>query len=134
MAELDRAKIIDANFSRFVEAQHFSRAQSQASPKEVGLDRVAFIELFQSQMLSRHLDLMARLLKEKNLGFYTIGSSGHEGNAAVARVFRHTDMAFLHYRSGAFMLERARKQASADGVYDHLLSLPASQDNNHSQK
>ena len=42
---------------------------------------------------------MARVLRVKNKVFYTIGSSGHEGNAMVARLTRHTDPAFLHYRS-----------------------------------
>ncbi|HET7922707.1 MAG TPA: thiamine pyrophosphate-dependent enzyme, partial [Gammaproteobacteria bacterium] len=85
----------------------------------------AFRELFESQMLSRHQDLEARAMRARNEGFYTIGSSGHEGNAAVGRVTRHTDIAFLHYRSGAFMQERARK-LGLDMVYDTALSLAAS--------
>src|SRR5579875_2762238 len=42
------------------------------------------LELFDSQLGSRHLDLMARLMRSRDQGFYTIGSAGHEGNAAVA--------------------------------------------------
>lgn len=71
------------------------------------------------------LDLIARQLKEKGLSFYTIGSSGHEGNAVFGHVFRVTDMAFLHYRSGAFYIQRAKKLSSCDGVKDILLSLVA---------
>ncbi len=87
-----------------------------------------FIELFDSQLISRHLDLMARVLRVKNKVFYTIGSSGHEGNAMVARLTRHTDPAFLHYRSGAFMAERFRKLPCMDPVMDSALSFAASKD------
>ncbi len=42
------------------------------------------LELFEAQLASRHLDLAARWLRSFGEGFYTIGSAGHEGNAAVA--------------------------------------------------
>ena len=48
-------------------------------------------------------------------GFYTIGSSGHEGNAGVAAALRLTDPALLHYRSGAFYLARAPAGQPAPG-------------------
>ena len=92
------------------------------------LDAHGFRELFESQLISRHLDLMARVLRVKNKVFYTIGSSGHEGNAMVARLTRHTDPAFLHYRSGAFMAERFRKLPGMDPVMDSALSFAASKD------
>jgi 2-oxoisovalerate dehydrogenase E1 component len=123
---LDRAKIVDENFTKFIREKRFPIARTITKPHEIGLYKEIFLQLFESQLLSRHLDLIARWLKEKNLGFYTIGSSGHEGNAAIAKVFRHTDMAFLHYRSGAFMIQRARHLPNLDPVYDHLLSLMAS--------
>lgn len=125
---LDRAKVVDENFVRFVKARQFPDARVQLQPETAGLDAEAFLQLFDSQLKSRHLDLIARLLKEKNQGFYTIGSSGHEGNAAVARVFRSTDMAFLHYRSGGFFIERSRFLPEVDAVYDLLLSLVASRE------
>jgi 2-oxoisovalerate dehydrogenase E1 component len=68
--------------------------------------------LFDAQLMSRHLDLAARWLRSFNEGFYTIGSSGHEGNAAVAAALRNDDPALLHYRSAAFYCVRA---AAADG-------------------
>jgi hypothetical protein len=46
------------------------------------------LDLFDAQLASRHLDLAARWLRERNAGFYTIFSSGHEGNAAVAAALR----------------------------------------------
>lgn len=130
---LDRAKAIDEQFLAALERGQFPPCQSRITPGIAGLDRDSFIELFESQMVSRQLDLMARVLKDQGLGFYTIGSSGHEGNAAIARVFRHTDMAFLHYRSGAFMAERARKVAGINPIRDQMLSLVASSDDRISQ-
>ncbi|MCA1714949.1 MAG: MFS transporter, partial [Gammaproteobacteria bacterium] len=69
----------------------------------------------------------------QNKVFYTIGSSGHEGNAMIARLTRHTDPAFLHYRSGGFMAERFRKLPRTDGkardpIMDSALSFAASKD------
>ena len=67
-------------------------------------------------------------MKGRNQGFYTIGSSGHEGNAAYGLAFKATDMAFLHYRSCAFMLERGRQVPGETLLYDILLSFAASSD------
>jgi 2-oxoisovalerate dehydrogenase E1 component len=83
-------------------------------------------ELFDAQLTSRHIDLAARWLQSKGAGFYTIGSSGHEGNAGVAAALRRTDPALLHYRSGAFYLVRAGQASPPrDGVNDVLLGLVA---------
>ena len=43
------------------------------------------LDLFDAQLASRHLDLAARWLRSRGAGYYTIGSSGHEGNAARRR-------------------------------------------------
>jgi 2-oxoisovalerate dehydrogenase E1 component len=84
------------------------------------------LDLFDAQLASRHLDLAARWLRERNAGFYTIGSSGHEGNAAVAAALRPDDPALLHYRSGAFYLARAATaRPPRDGARDILLGLVA---------
>ena len=84
------------------------------------------LELFDAQLASRHLDLAARWLRSRNAGFYTIGSSGHEGNAALAAALRPGDPALLHYRSCAFYLVRAAQATPPrDGVGDVLLGLAA---------
>ena len=83
------------------------------------------LDLFDSQLGSRHLDLVARRLRAKGKGFYTIGSSGHEGNAVVAGALRPTDPALLHYRSGAFFLERARQVRGSNPLRDVLLGVVA---------
>jgi 2-oxoisovalerate dehydrogenase E1 component len=84
------------------------------------------LELFDAQLASRHLDVAARWLRAQGAGFYTIGSSGHEGNAGVAAALRPGDPALLHYRSGAFYLVRAAQAVPPrDGVGDVLLGLAA---------
>ncbi|WP_448130475.1 thiamine pyrophosphate-dependent enzyme [Stenotrophomonas rhizophila] len=132
MKGLNRAEICDANFIDFVQQWRGDAAPTPApgSPILPGstLDAQGFADLFESQLISRHLDLMARVLRVQNKVFYTIGSSGHEGNALVARLARHTDPAFLHYRSGGFMAERFRKLPGMDPVMDAALSFAASRD------
>src|SRR3990167_1586391 len=122
---LDRATVVNEQFIKRVKDENFPPSRSSTSFKEAGIDKQKALELFNSQISSRLIDLMARQLKEKGLSFYTIGSSGHEGNAAFGDIFRVDDMAFLHYRSGAFYLQRAKKCPQVDGVYDLLLSLVA---------
>lgn len=126
---VDRAKIIDNNFISFVRSWPSSKAHRNPSlplPNNAQMTGHDLLELFESQMLSRHLDLEARAMRRRNEGFYTIGSSGHEGNALIGRLSRHTDPAFLHYRSAALMQERARKVPNIDMVYETALSLAAS--------
>lgn len=84
----------------------------------------ASLALFDAALGSRHLDLAARYLRAQGKGYYTIGSSGHEGNSAVAAALRPTDPALLHYRSGAFFLART----GLDGLRDVLLGLVAATD------
>ncbi|MCE5292109.1 MAG: MFS transporter [Nocardiaceae bacterium] len=87
------------------------------------------LNLFDAQVGSRHLDLAARRLREQGKGFYTIGSSGHEGNAAIAAAVRPTDPALLHYRSGGFFLARAAQvEGGSDPLRDVLLGLVAAAD------
>lgn len=122
----NRAEVVDQNFSRFVREGNFPETHSPTSLAESGLKPSEVMDLFESQMMSRHLDLIARILKNKNLCYYTIGSSGHEGNVALGKVFRLTDMAFLHYRSGGFMIQRSKQLAGSTPLYDMMLSFFAS--------
>jgi 2-oxoisovalerate dehydrogenase E1 component len=85
-------------------------------------------DVFDAALCSRHLDHAARWLRGKGLGFYTIGSAGHEANAFVAAALRPTDPALLHYRSGGFYLCRALQVPGHDGVDDVLRGLLAAAD------
>ncbi|HHO52996.1 MAG TPA: MFS transporter [Deltaproteobacteria bacterium] len=86
------------------------------------------LRLFEAQLQSRLLDLIARELKATGDSFYTIGSSGHEGNAAVADALEPGDLCFLHYRSGALFCALADARPGPEGAFDVLLGLVASLD------
>ena len=81
-------------------------------------------ELWRAQVDSRQSDYAARWLQQHGRSFYTIGSAGHESNAAVALALRVDDPALLHYRSGAFYLARAG-QAGIEGLRDVMLGVVA---------
>ncbi|MEV5889280.1 thiamine pyrophosphate-dependent enzyme [Nonomuraea fuscirosea] len=86
--------------------------------------------LFLRQLDSRLLDIAARWLRGQDEGYYTIGSAGHEGNAAVAAALRPDDPALLHYRSGAFYLTRSEQagRLPEQGIRDVLMGLTAAAD------
>ena len=117
---------IDERFVRAVRAQELPRTAAAWSLADAGLTGAQLLELFESQALSRQLDLHARRLHARKEGFYTIGSSGHEGNAALALALRATDPAFLHYRDAAFFIQRSRQVPGFDVVRTLLLSFVAS--------
>lgn len=93
-----------------------------------GVSDALLLDLFEAQLLSRHLDFAARYLQAQGEGFYTIGSSGHESNAAVALALRPSDPALLHYRSGGFYCARAGQVPGSDAAADILRSLTCSVD------
>ncbi|SDT04479.1 thiamine pyrophosphate-dependent enzyme [Microlunatus soli] len=79
--------------------------------------------IFGAQAASRQLDTVARELQAEGEGFYTIGSSGHESNAAIAYALRPDDPALLHYRSGGFYLARAAQHPGSTPIRDILQGL-----------
>lgn len=130
---LNRAQVVDENFVAFLRAWAEDNPGAAPtlpveSPVRDGFELTGreMLALFDSQMVCRHLDLCSRELRARNEGFYTIGSAGHEGNAVLGRLTRHTDPAFLHYRSGALMAQRAKHVRGATPIWDTLLSLTAS--------
>lgn len=125
---LDRASVIDEQFIKRVSKAHFPISKSTTTPTMAQLDKKMAIACFDSQIKSRLIDITSRQLKEEGRSFYTIGSSGHEGNAVFGALFKTTDMAFLHYRSGGFYLQRAKSKRDIDGITDILLSLMAAKD------
>ncbi|WP_432279525.1 thiamine pyrophosphate-dependent enzyme [Nocardia carnea] len=90
-----------------------------------GITGARCLGLFTAQVLSRQADLAARRLGASGQGFYSIGSSGHEGNVALAAASRVTDPVLPHYRSGALFVERVRRAGGADPVRDLLLGVVA---------
>ncbi|MDR2987438.1 MAG: hypothetical protein LBV34_21635, partial [Nocardiopsaceae bacterium] len=79
-----------------------SAGSAIAGPVRAGTNLTAAtcLAILDAQLASRHLDEAARWLRGRDTGYYTIGSAGHESNAAVAAALRLTDPALLHYRSG----------------------------------
>ncbi|WP_280468026.1 thiamine pyrophosphate-dependent enzyme [Nocardia cyriacigeorgica] len=90
-----------------------------------GVSGAVCLELFESQVTSRQLDLAARRLGRAGRGFYSIGSSGHEGNVVLAAATRVGDPALLHYRSGALFVQRERQVGGLDPVRAVLLGVVA---------
>ncbi|MEU8192071.1 transketolase, partial [Micromonospora carbonacea] len=106
------------------------RRRDPAEPvhDDASLTGAQLLDLFDAQVTSRQLDLAGRWLRSFGEGFYTIGSAGHEGNAAVAAALRPGDPALLHYRSGAFYCLRAAQAAGevAFPVPEEEAAAPAS--------
>src|SRR3954466_13056135 len=123
---MDAAEAIHAKFLAKVGKGKLPPRPVAVQPDEVGLARDTLVELFYSQCLSPPLDLISRRLQARREGFYTIGSSGHENNAAVAAALRPDDMAFLHYRSNAFQIHRSKQVYGQTPAWDMLLSFAAS--------
>ncbi|MCA8923273.1 MAG: MFS transporter [Planctomycetes bacterium] len=122
--EFDRAKAIDARFKRFLleEAGTLPRLPAVEGSR---LSADTLLELYDAQVTSRHVDFAARALRARDRGYYTIGSAGHEGNAVLGELLRVDDPCFLHYRSGAFMVQRGRKDPTEDVVRTTLLGICA---------
>jgi 2-oxoisovalerate dehydrogenase E1 component len=119
---MDRAEIVHENFLRRVAARDLPEGSAPAGP----LGRDQAVALYRACCLSRALDRTSRAMQKAGQGFYTIGSSGHEGLAAVAAALRPTDMAFLHYRDAAFQIARADQVPGQTIAWDMLLSFAAS--------
>jgi 2-oxoisovalerate dehydrogenase E1 component len=128
---VSRAEIVDAAFSTFVRSLVAGPPQGDLdAPVRPGalLRARDAIAIFDCQIESRHCDLLARELKGSGRSWYTIGSAGHEGNAAVAWALRPTDPAFLHYRSGGFFCARARQVPGPHGAFDVIRGVVAAAD------
>lgn len=123
---LDRNAIVRHNLLRWLEEDNLPQPVLDVSLAEAGLTDTQLVDLFETQVMSRHLDLQSRQMQKQGKSFYTIGSAGHEGNAAIAAALRLDDMAFLHYRSGAFAIQRSKQKPGSTPLYDMLLSFAAS--------
>ncbi|MFJ1455113.1 transketolase C-terminal domain-containing protein [Nocardia sp. N2S4-5] len=123
----DREADLDRRFRAAVSAARSENPCAPDEPVRKGYPYTAAdcLELFDAQATSRHLDLAARRLTASGRGYYSIGSAGHEGNAAVAAALRVSDPALLHYRSGAFFVQRSRRVPGSDPIRDVLLGVVA---------
>jgi 2-oxoisovalerate dehydrogenase E1 component len=119
---MDRSTIVHENLL----ARIASGDLPQGKPPSGPLSAEGAVTLWQAACLSRALDRQSRVMQRAGQGFYTIGSSGHEGMGAVALALRPTDMAFLHYRDAAFQIARASQVPGQNPTWDMLLSFASS--------
>lgn len=119
---MDRSAIVHENFLRRVADNDLPAGADPAGP----LEAARAVSIYRSGCLSRALDLTSRGMQARRQGFYTIGSSGHEGMAAVAAALRVSDMAFLHYRDAAFQIQRGEEVPGQSTTWDMLLSFACS--------
>src|SRR4051794_20318530 len=118
---------VDDHFLRTVEGWSAgTRAQPPDPPIDSPVRTEVLWALFAAQLETRHVDFAARWLQSQGKGYYTIGSAGHESNAALGLVTRPDDPALLHYRSGGFYVARATLAGQTSPVRDLLLSLTSS--------
>lgn len=123
---MDAAQAVHEKFLARLASGRLPDRSGLPDPAAVGLDAATLADIYETQLTTRQMDRLSRSLQARGEGFYTIGSSGHEGNAALAAALRLTDMAFLHYRSNAFQLQRARQLPGTTPTWDMLLSFAAS--------
>ncbi len=101
---------------------------ADAQPITGSLTAAGARDLLADMLTSRSLDVAARRLKATGHSYYTISSAGHEVNAVVGALTRPTDPAFLHYRSGGFVMARSRQVPGTDAVGDTVRSFTAAAD------
>ena len=118
----DRAKALDQSFLTRVRTGLLPDVEASV----LSISGTLLADIFDTQIMSRHLDFMAR--RRKGESFYSIGSSGHEGMAAFAVHSRRTDIAFLHYRDAAFTIMRRKQISGSTPLWDMALSFCASAD------
>jgi 2-oxoisovalerate dehydrogenase E1 component len=123
----DELHALDEHFRDEVGLLERGPARALTAPVRAGsaLSVQRALELFTAQCESRHADLAAIWMQSRGRGFYTISSSGHEGNAGVAAALRPDDPALLHYRSGGFYCARSRQKPGHDPVRDILFGVAA---------
>ena len=76
MISIDRSKIIDKNFIEFLSNEKLPKSKIDSLYISEDIPKDDLIGIFESQVLSRHIDLSARKYKEKGICHYTISSSG----------------------------------------------------------
>ena len=91
MSLFNRSEVIDKNFTRWVASNKFPKARTELSLPQNSILKTDLISIFESQVISRHIDIIARNFKDRGECFYTIGSAGHEGNAVFGKVFSYKD-------------------------------------------
>jgi 2-oxoisovalerate dehydrogenase E1 component len=119
---MDRCEIVHENFLRRAAARDLPQGRPPAGP----LSPELAVQAFRAGCLTRALDRQSRAMQRAGQGFYTIGSSGHEGLAAVS-------LALAPDRHGLSALPRRRLSdrprwpgSGPNPAWDMLLSFASS--------
>ena len=102
----DRNQLVKEAFVRKVLSDDLPSVGLTLSPQSVGLTDEELVDMFETQVLSRHLDLHSRVMQKQGQSFYTIGSSGHEGTPLVRKhlimtIWRFCIIVAVHLLSNA---------------------------------
>ena len=81
---MDRSTIVHENLLARVASGDLPQGKPPSGP----LSAEGAVTLWQAACLTRALDRQSRVMQRAGQGFYTIGSSGHEGMGAVALALR----------------------------------------------
>ena len=112
MSLFNRAEVVDFNFTKRVKEGSLPEPKIDSLNLDHYISNIDLISIFESQIASRHMDLKARLLKDQGKCYYTIGSSGHEGNA----VFGEGSQDFYVIRFADVLLMRAEALAETGDI------------------
>ena len=85
---MDRATVVHEQFLEKVSKGDFPRG----APAREDVAPETMVAMFRGQCMSRQLDRTSRAMQKAGQGYYTIGSSGHEGMAAVADADPHAPL------------------------------------------
>ena len=61
----DRNQLVKDNFIERVLTRDLPEITTQLTPAKVGLSTAELIDLFETQLMSRHLDLQSRVMQKK---------------------------------------------------------------------
>lgn len=125
---MDRVEIVHQNFIARLNKGDFPGAGTQLGLVQCGLTGPDLLALFRSQVISRQMDRVSRKMQASGKGYYTIGSSGHEGMAAIAAALKVSDPAFLHYRDAAFQIQRGKMAGEKTQIRDLVFSFATARD------
>ncbi|MEX2550530.1 MAG: thiamine pyrophosphate-dependent enzyme [Nitriliruptoraceae bacterium] len=123
---MDRVAIVEQALDEVIEQAPIPVGTRPLRPEEPiragsQLTAAEALAAFEDQVTSRVLDVVARELRAAGVGYYTISSAGHEDDVALGALTRPSDPAFLHYRSGALFVARARRAGDGETVVDDVL-------------
>ena len=91
MSIFNREEVIDQNFLDYVSAGNLPLSRTNLLLSQTNIRPSELISLFETQILSRHMDLKARILKNEESAFIPLAVPGMKGMRFSATYF-HTQI------------------------------------------